>query len=554
MASPQNYLSVSRRPLDIEDYIDMFRRYRAWVIGPMFVGLVVSVVVAFLWPDTYVSQAVMRIMPQAVPANLVPSVVSIQMQDRINQMETEILSRTSLSEIINKPSLDLYKKEKAHRPLEDIIEDMKNKYITIRMVEMPGAQGQSRFASAFLIRFEYTDKYKAQAVVRELVSKFDEQNFNVQKNQAAQTNTFLTDEMKRAKDKLDELEAKVTRFKLENRGKLPEEFQTNVQNMNTLELRLGAMEDAISRDSQEKMILDSNLQTVKSNQNFASNNLEMTVQGQTVKNQRLIDLNKAILDARTRLAAELQTYDEGYPAIKQMRDSISVLEKERDTLEQEDQTNVAAGPTKVTNPQVLQTLQNLDASQKSLQANILAKNMEIAAKTKQAEELRRMIAQYQLRIEAAPANEQQYVALMHDYNLAREEYDNQAKKLNVSDTARNLEEHKAGENLEVLDPASFPLQPAAPQRLIIAGAGTAIGLVVGIVLAGVKELKNTSLKNLKDVRAYTNLPVLSSIPLLENALLVRRKRRLFWLAWSSATIVGCTAMFGSMYYYYFGQG
>ena len=48
-----------------------------------------------------------------------------------------------------------------------------------------------------------------------------------------------------------------------------------------------------------------------------------------------------------------------------------------------------------------------------------------------------------------------------------------------------------------------------------------LGLMVGIVLAGGKEVKNTSLKNLKDVRAYTNLPVLSSIPLLENALLVR---------------------------------
>jgi len=532
----------------------MFRRYRSWVIGPMFVGLVVSVVVAFLWPDTYVSQAVMRIMPQAVPANLVPSVVSIQMQDRINQMETEILSRTSLSEIINKPSLDLFKKEKAHRPLEDIIEDMKNKYITIRMIEMAGTQGPTRFASAFLIRFEYTDKYKAQAVVRELVSKFDEQNYSVQKKQAQQTTTFLNDEMKRAKDKLDELEARVTRFKLENRGKLPEEFQANVQSMNTLELRLGAMEDAISRDSQEKMILESNLQTVKSSQNFAANNLESTVQSQTVKNQRIIDLSKAITDAKTRLAAELQTYDEGYPGIKQMRDQIAVLEKERETLEKEDLNTPASGPTRVANPEMLRALQNLDASQKNLQANILAKNMEIATKTKQAEDLRRMIGQIQARIEAAPANEQQYVALMHDYNLAREEFDNMSKRLNVSETAKNLEEHKAGENLEVLDPASFPLQPAAPQRLIIAGAGTAIGLVVGIVLAGIKELKNTSLKNLKDVRAYTNLPVLSSIPLLENALLVRRKRRLFWLAWSSATIVGCTAMFGSMYYYYFGQG
>ena len=42
-------------------------------------------------------------------------------------------------------------------------------------------------------------------------------------------------------------------------------------------------------------------------------------------------------------------------------------------------------------------------------------------------------------------------------------------------------------------------------------------------------------------------------PLLENALLVRRKRRLFWLAWTSAVIVGTIAMSGSMYYYYFGR-
>jgi protein tyrosine kinase modulator len=101
----------------------------------------------------------------------------------------------------------------------------------------------------------------------------------------------------------------------------------------------------------------------------------------------------------------------------------------------------------------------------------------------------------------------------------------------------------------VLDPASLPEQPAEPNRLAWAGIGTFVGLGIGIMLAAAQEVKNTSLKNLKDVRAYTNLPVLSSIPLLENALLVRRKRRLVWLAWSSAIILGCILMTGSMYYH-----
>src|ERR1035441_4342109 len=112
MASPQNYPSVARRPPESEDYIDILRRYRSWIIGPMFAGLVLSVVVAFMWPDTYISQAVMRITPQQVPENLIPSVLNTQMAERLNQMQQEILSRTSLQEIIQRPSLDLYRRER----------------------------------------------------------------------------------------------------------------------------------------------------------------------------------------------------------------------------------------------------------------------------------------------------------------------------------------------------------------------------------------------------------------------------------------------------------
>jgi hypothetical protein len=81
-----------------------------------------------------------------------------------------------------------------------------------------------------------------------------------------------------------------------------------------------------------------------------------------------------------------------------------------------------------------------------------------------------------------------------------------------------------------------------------AAVGTLGGLALGIGLAAVKEVKDTSLKNLKDVRAYTNLPVLSSVPLLENALLVRRKRRLGWVAWSCGIVVGFAMMGAALYY------
>ena len=87
MVPQQGYVSVSRRPPDIEDYIDILRRYRSWIIGPTFAGLVIAVVAAFLWPDTYISTAVMRITPQQVPERLVPSNFNTQIIERLNAMQ-----------------------------------------------------------------------------------------------------------------------------------------------------------------------------------------------------------------------------------------------------------------------------------------------------------------------------------------------------------------------------------------------------------------------------------------------------------------------------------
>jgi uncharacterized protein involved in exopolysaccharide biosynthesis len=189
----------------------------------------------------------------------------------------------------------------------------------------------------------------------------------------------------------------------------------------------------------------------------------------------------------------------------------------------------------------------------STRNRILNKENEIKSAEKDRAELQRIVSTYQQKLEDAPLNEQQYNALLREFNLAKTDYEDMSKRHDASETAQSLEEHKAGENLEVLDPATLPEQPSEPNRLAWAGIGTAAGLGLGIMLAAAQEVRNTSLKNLKDVRAYTNMPVLSSIPLLENALLVRRKRRLVWLAWSSAVIIGCILMTGSMYYRFSGM-
>ena len=128
--------SVPRRPLDVEDYIDIMRRHRGWIFGPFLLTLVISVVGVYLWPDSYVSQATVKVQPQQVPQNMVQSAVNQAMTDRISSMSQTILSRATLTTIIN--NFGLYPRERRSMPIEDVIENMKKKIEILPVANVGG--------------------------------------------------------------------------------------------------------------------------------------------------------------------------------------------------------------------------------------------------------------------------------------------------------------------------------------------------------------------------------------------------------------------------------
>jgi uncharacterized protein involved in exopolysaccharide biosynthesis len=65
-------LAIARRAMDIEDYIDIARRHKNWIIGPFYAGIAISTVIAFLLPNYYVSRAILRITPAEVNGTVAP--------------------------------------------------------------------------------------------------------------------------------------------------------------------------------------------------------------------------------------------------------------------------------------------------------------------------------------------------------------------------------------------------------------------------------------------------------------------------------------------------
>jgi hypothetical protein len=155
------------------DTFDLFREairmrlLETWSFAQLAVvlglaGALSAAVVAVKTPPKFLSESEMQLSSPAASVD--------ELSDRFIQMENEMLSRTSLAEIIKDPRLDLYSKDRRSQPLEDVIERMRGKDIRIEMVRLPKSGVGAK------ISFLYADKFKAQQTVQALISHLADSN------------------------------------------------------------------------------------------------------------------------------------------------------------------------------------------------------------------------------------------------------------------------------------------------------------------------------------------------------------------------------------------
>jgi len=542
---PTDGLGTQRRTLDVEDYIDLVRRHKGWITGPFLFTLVASVVGVYLYPDTYVSQAVVKIVPQQVPVNMVQSAINQQMSDRINSMAQTILSRTTLTTIIN--TFGLYSRERARMPIEDVLELMK-KNIQILPVATPAGtsnSGENRIP-AFAVQFAYENKYLAQRVVQDLVSRFIDENIRSRSNAVFQTYQFLRDQTDTAKKELDAAENKLTAFRMQNNGKLPDQLDSNMRQLMALQSQATFLESQVGRANQDKLQMESNLRIFKDQMAALSKPEEKL---SPPKSERLVLQEREIQSLENQLSILRQKYKENFPDVQTAIAQLEIAKQKKAEIEVDESKE--EGPRRPSNSQQLaREVRDVDANVRRVQTAIEGRDIEIAAAQKEMKQVAEAIKAYQGRIETVPIGQQQYTELLRDQQIAKEKYLDLDSKLERAGIAQDMEGRKQGETLELLDPASLPSAPTDPNRPVIISIGAALGLALGIAIAGGREMKDTSLKNLKDVRAYTQMAILGSVPLLENDFVVRRRRRLSWLGWTTACLAAAVIISGSVVYYY----
>src|SRR5262249_4398971 len=148
---------------------------------------------------------------------------------------------------------DLYREERKTRFKEDIISMMR------RDIETTLERAWNGRTASFRITYQGRDAAVVAQVVNKIANLFVEENLKTRESQAAGTTEFIESQLKEAKQKLDELEAAVSHYKLNHNGELPQQETAISGILNRLGIALEANRDAINRAQQQKVMLQNSL-------------------------------------------------------------------------------------------------------------------------------------------------------------------------------------------------------------------------------------------------------------------------------------------------------
>lgn len=516
-----------------EDFLRMVWQRRWVVVLPFLLASLGTAIVAYRMPNRFRSSTTVLIVPQRVPENYVPPTVTARLEDRLQMISQQILSRTRLERIVQE--FNLYERERKEMIMEDIIEQMRNKDIRVNIV-----QGRSRRddASAFTVSFESNNARTAMLVADRIASLFMQENSEDRSIHAEATSQFLESQLQDARRRLIDHEKKLETYRRAHQGSLPTQLQANLQAIQTTQTQIHSLQESMSRDQDRKLSIERQLADLRVEPAAPGVvpapmpiDADLVTTGNASRN-----LEQARLALR---GAELRLKPD-HPDIKKFKRVIRDLEKEaeKEALQRplSDSTRPPANPN--ASPAEIARQTRL----MELQTEYASINRRLTAGQAEQQRLNGMIMTYQQRVEATPARESELIALMRDYDTLKTIYTGLLTKNEASKVAAVMESRQIGESFKILDGARLPEKPVSPDRMKMNLMGAAAGLALGLGLVFLLEYRDTSVKSEADVLVSLALPVLALVPAIEtrNESHMRRRRRLA-LSAAGAFIVVCGA-------------
>jgi uncharacterized protein involved in exopolysaccharide biosynthesis len=505
---------IENRELTMDDYLAMFRRRAKIILIPTLLCPLLGYL-AYLpvkkFAGKYTSQSIVLVESQKVPENMVQPVVSDDLQARIGMLRALATSDAEM-----RPTLLNLFPGKSGQQIDTILEDMRNQpdlvgapfsdlsQITGSSMKRRPGQLQS---PGFMVSYTASDPREAQQICEALTSKIIDKNLKFIQENAKGTVNVLTQGLEDAKHTLDDMDGKLADFKKQHVGQLPTDQDSNLKMLMTLSQQQDAYTQKENLAEQDK----SYNQSMLAQQLAAWKSSQSSTNPQTLEKQ-LSDLQAQLLDLQAR-------YTPDHPDVVKTKADISEVKKKLAEI------NKAAADANESSSEKASATEPIEIRQ--IRQQIQRDNQDIAEATRELKRLQQGIGQYEQHLSLSPAIEEQYKALMRDYENAAKSYQDLLAKKSTADLTSNMTNQAQGERMREIQPANLPDAPTFPNMPKFLGAGLAAGLGFGLGLTMWLELRDKAIRTEADAEAALELPMLVAVPWVGTAA-ADKKNGKFW--------------------------
>ena len=324
---------------------------------------------------------------------------------------------------------------------------------------------------------------KAQEANKLIVDGFLKRLTDLSRDQQKATRGFLEERAAAAKNELQTAEDKLTDYKKKN--------------------NIIAPDDAVKLASEkmsmvDKLSAENKVALATANARLAAANGQL--QGEAVSiadNKTIQSYNAKLAELEGERISYMDKYTENHPKVQQVNQEIAGLKAKI----QNEINKVAALQAPSDNPvhqQLLASKFSSEAEASVAQSN-LAKLAQIDGENKNG-------------LKELSDKEQQFVGLLRDVTVANEIYVMLAKRLEEAKVA----EASVATEVQVVDSGTLPEAPVKPRKAMTLLLAALLGILASSGFVVVRELLNRTIKTADDVAQYLNLPVLGSVPDLED--------------------------------------
>src|SRR5580658_3473684 len=518
--------------LNLQHYLGVVRRRHLHFLVPLFLGWIIVWGVSWVLPPRYLSSTLILVEQPTMPKDYVTPNVTDDLQERMQSITQQILSRTRLLHIIDQ--FNLYAGLRSNGSPDAKVDRMR-KDIGIDLV-----RDERQQITAFNVSYTSRDPRVAQAVTSELTNLFINENVEESTNQAKDNTKFLEGQLETARKTLSEQEGKVREFKAQHAGEMPGQLASNLQILSGLQSQLQNEEDALNTARQQHVYLQSMVDQYRTMQGSSKTSDGTPTVGLPALDQELDKLKAQLADLSSH-------YTDRHPDVRNLKEQIAKTEKMRDQLVASMKAKDAAAQTD--GGDTAASSGSTDPTQASLlapiQGQLKSNQVEIANREHTIAALKTKMDEYQGRLNQEPIREQQLADLTRGYEQSKANYDDLLKKKNESAMATVMVVQQRGERFQVIDPASFPQKPEFPNRLKFCGIGLGIGLALGIAVAEAFEFMDDRMYDEKQLKKLLPAEVIAEIPAIVNPADEKSATLKVWLGWATAAVVFVTILAGS---------